>query len=204
VAMEKKLKGEFPSDCVYLDAAGAALPMKKAVLASAAELVSKAVANPHTSAEARQRVSDARKLVLAHFGAREDEYAVIFTSGATAAARMVGEAMFKTANNGSFVYSTDSHTSLVGLRALAAKSGAEVRLMDDALQRGQRGEPNLATFPGQSNFTGHKYAQETVPRLQRAGYRVLLDAAALAATNDVKLAGDFKPDFLCISFYKVS
>lgn len=67
--------------------------------------------------------------VLQHFNATPEEYSVIFTSGCTAALKLVAESFpwrpQTESDAGSlFCYLTDSHTSVVGIRGLT--SGREV------------------------------------------------------------------------------
>jgi molybdenum cofactor sulfurtransferase len=203
----KSLNKEFNDSTIYLDAAGAALPSRSAVLASAEELAAKVVANPHSSAQARDAITVMRNRVLDHFSTNADEYACVFVSGATAAARLVGEAIL--VQNGFYAYSVDSHTSLVGLRGLLANKENAQLLNSQELQGEKPIQPPptgcnaLASFPAMSNFDGRKYPLSAVALLQNVGYSVLLDAASLVATNKLSLAEKCSPNFVCISFYKV-
>src|SRR4029453_14693674 len=57
-------------------------------------------------------------------------------------------------------------------------------------------------FPAQSNFSGVQHPLRLVDAAQRAGYTVLLDAAAFVPTNALRL-DEVHPDFVALSFYKM-
>ena len=100
---------------VYLDYAGAALPVRSQLESLAAELSAATVlANPHSTgpaaAAAAEVVERMRHKVLSHFcGERADEWVLIWTSGATAALRLVAES-FPFCEGSTFLYSQNSHT----------------------------------------------------------------------------------------------
>src|SRR5215471_2298227 len=68
---------------VYLDYTGAGLPARRQLREHAARIGSGAFGNPHsenpTSSLSTRLVEEARSAVLAFFGARRGDYAVIFT-----------------------------------------------------------------------------------------------------------------------------
>lgn len=76
--------------------------------------------------------------MLAHFGADPREWSVVFTSGATAALKLVGEQFPWTSRSSSafggggslFVHARASHNSVLGVRAYAQAGGASVRCID--------------------------------------------------------------------------
>lgn len=68
--------------------------------------------------------------ILNFFQTTEDEYAVIFTSGATGAIKLVGE-YFDYGDDGAFCYLNDNHTSVLGIREYAARRGAAVECVDE-------------------------------------------------------------------------
>uniref|UniRef100_A0A6A7G9P1 Molybdenum cofactor sulfurase n=2 Tax=Hirondellea gigas TaxID=1518452 RepID=A0A6A7G9P1_9CRUS len=125
-------------DDVYLDHAGTALYGKGQLDNVMAELSSTVLGNPHS----RNRPSDtstqimhaARQKVLGHFNTSEEEYSVIFTSGATAAIKLVAENFPWSggctdeyqSNPGCYVYTKENHTSVLGVRACASKLRASV------------------------------------------------------------------------------
>lgn len=73
---------------------------------------------------------DAMRLaVLQHFSANPREWKVVFTSGATASLKLVGE-QFPWSPEGVFVHARDSHNSVLGVREYARAAGADVRCVD--------------------------------------------------------------------------
>jgi selenocysteine lyase/cysteine desulfurase len=61
---------------------------------------------------------------------------------------------------------------------------------------------NLLAFPAQSNFSGVQHPLDVVAEAHRAGWDVLVDAAAFAPTNPLDIAR-IRPDFATFSFYKM-
>jgi selenocysteine lyase/cysteine desulfurase len=122
----------------------------------------------------------------------------------------VGEA-FAFRRGSRLVLSADNHNSVNGIREIARVRGAEVHYvpLDDELRL--EGEerlltpvtaPSLFAFPAQSNFSGVQHPLALVDVARRAGYAVLLDAAAFAPTNALRL-DVVRPDFVALSFYKM-
>ncbi|XP_014488950.1 PREDICTED: molybdenum cofactor sulfurase 3 [Dinoponera quadriceps] len=130
---------------------------------------------------------------------------------------------------GNFVYVQDNHTSVLGMRDVVAARGAEVICLghDRAFQVFERHatsrDPDdkerrksgnsLFVYSAQCNFSGLKYPLEwikdvhagalsTVVGESPTGWYVLLDAAGFAPTNHLDLSA-CKPDFVCLSFYKM-
>ncbi len=201
---------------IYLDFTGAGLHGKPQIEGHMAWLLHQTLGNPHsdspTSGRATAAVEQARADVLAFFNASPDEYAVIFTTNASAAIKLVGEA-YPFGPNRSYVYLADNHNSVVGLRELAKASGATVhvplvrrpRLAIDAEHLAHtltQATPGLFAFPAQSNFSGSQHDLAWIARAQEAGWEVLLDAAAFVPSNRLDL-GQHRPDFVCLSFYKL-
>lgn len=83
---------------------------------------------PVSSATAA-RIDSARHAVLRHFGASPREWTVVFTSGATASLKMVGE-QFPWRPGGTFVHARASHNSVLGVREYAVAGGADVECLD--------------------------------------------------------------------------
>jgi len=77
-------------------------------------------------------------------------------------------------------------------RASAAKS----------LDRAGSSSSGLFAFPAQSNFSGVRHPLELVSQARAAGWHVLLDAAAFLPTSPLDVAA-VRPDFVCVSFYKM-
>jgi selenocysteine lyase/cysteine desulfurase len=199
---------------VYLDYTGSALYAESQVRSHLAFLAESVLGNPHSESVASLRstevLEDARRLTLAFFAADPSEYDVIFTANASGAFRLVGEA-FAFGHGSRLVLSADNHNSANGIREIALARGADVRYveLDDELRL--TGEerlltramaPSLFAFPAQSNFSGVQHPLGLVEAAQRAGYAVLLDAAAFAPTNALRL-DEVHPDFVALSFYKM-
>ncbi len=118
---------------VYLDYAGAALPLASQ-LARAAQLGSSSVvlANPHSTgpaaAAAAAAIERARRCVLQHFCGEQHahEWELIWTSGSTAALRIAAET-FPFSRGSLFAYTMNAHTSVLGMRVPAAAAGAHCR-----------------------------------------------------------------------------
>lgn len=139
------------------------------------------------------------------------DYHVVFTSGATAGCKLVGELYpWKTAEgkDRSFVYANCSHNSIIGIRNFSSKfftfsSSAHLEtvtlppVIDQSIEPG-----SLVAFPAQCNFTGLKYALENVNIWKNAGFKVLLDVASFISTSPLSLR-DIQPDFVVLSFYKI-
>jgi molybdenum cofactor sulfurtransferase len=134
---------------------------------------------------------------------------------ATAALKLVGEA-FPFSSSSRFLLTFDNHNSVNGIREFAHAKGAaidyapisipELRVdlvkIRELLGRADRTCANLFAFPAQSNFSGVKHPLTLIDEAHRAGWRVLLDAAAYVPTNRLDL-GEIHPDFVTVSFYKM-
>ncbi|MEQ2172972.1 hypothetical protein GOODEAATRI_026874 [Goodea atripinnis] len=166
--------------------------------------------------------------VLEHFNTTSKEYSVIFTSGCTAALKLVAESFPWSSETerdaGSFFcYLTDSHTSVVGIRGLTSALGVVAlpvspqELTTMAKDRVQGEDvfcqtPHLFCYPAQSNFSGRKYPLSHVRGIQarrlypacdlRGRWFVLLDAASYVSCSSLNLQV-CPADFIPISFYKI-
>ncbi|XP_029670318.1 molybdenum cofactor sulfurase 2 [Formica exsecta] len=172
-----------------------------------------------------------RYRILNHFNTTPDEYSIIFTSGATASLKIIAEGFrFKakttTRHKGNFVYVQDNHTSVLGMRDVVAARDAEVICLDHNQafrvfgQHATSRDPDesqssnsLFVYSAQCNFSGMKYplkwirdahtgALSIVVSEPSTRWYVLLDAAGFVPTNNLDLS-IFKPDFVCVSFYKM-
>ncbi|KAJ3180291.1 hypothetical protein HDU87_002170 [Geranomyces variabilis] len=131
--LETLRQTEYPqlTDQVYLDYAGTTPYPASVVRAHTEDLLSGVLyGNPHSagspsSAATQERIDAVRGRVLRYLNADPEEYAVVFTSGATAAARIVGESIDWAGDNrkGEFWYLNESHTSVVGIRGLVEEGG---------------------------------------------------------------------------------
>jgi len=207
------------TDQVYLDYTGAGLYGESQIRDHVAGLSTAVLGNPHSlsvaSAASTERVEHTRRRVLEWFGASRDRYTVIFTANATGAIRLVGES-FPFAEGGQLLLTTDNHNSVNGIREFAVRKGArvdyapltmpELRIdlpaLHARLDGADRSRRNLFAFPAQSNFSGVKHPLDVIAYAQRAGWQVLLDAAAFVPTNRLDLSA-VDPDFVAVSFYKM-
>ncbi len=157
----------------------------------------------------------ARHYVLEYFNAAPDEYIVIFTSNASGALKLVGEA-YPFASDGRYLLTFDNHNSVNGIREFAWAQGADVtylpllapelrvdeRLLMAELDRTTSDCHNLFAYPAQSNFSGAQHPLEWISQAQARGWDVLLDAAAFVPTNRLDLSR-WHPDLVSLSFYKI-
>jgi len=198
----------------YLDYTGSALYAESQVRTHLELLTDSVLGNPHSQSVASLRstelIEDARRLTLAFFSADPTEYEVIFTANASGAIRLVAES-FPFRSGSRFVLSADNHNSVNGIREYASARGAQIAYvpLDGELRLDGAGDsltgtmaPSLFAFPAQSNFSGVQHPLGLIERAQRAGYTVLLDAAAFAPTNPLALDA-VHPDFVVLSFYKM-
>lgn len=109
-------------------------------------------------------------------------------------------------------YHVDSHTSLVGVRALADLGNGCFSTDDDArrwiddLNSGDD-SARLFAYPAQSNMNGRRFPLNWCNQIRQAGIRntfTLLDAASLVSTSPLDLSDpQVCPDFVVLSFYKI-
>ena len=203
----------------YLDYTGAGLYASAQIQEHAQLLLADVFGNPHstspTSALATRLVERARGAVHAFFNASADEYIVVLTRNATGALKLVGESYpFDHASR--FVLALDNHNSVNGIREFARAARAavtysplllpEMRLDREALsaQLSSSGQTThkLFAYPAQSNFSGVQHSLDWIEFAHARGWDVLLDAAAYVPTNRLDLSAA-KPDFVCVSFYKM-
>jgi len=205
---------------VYLDYTGGSLYADRQLRAHMSLLQGRVFGNPHSlnpTSEAMTRlVEGCRRRVLAFFNAPADEYVCIFTSNASGALKLVGEAYpFRPGDR--FMLTFDNHNSVNGIREFARARGAEFSyvpmqvpetrvdekellcLLDEHPGPGRNG---LFAFPAQSNFSGVQHPLTWVEEAHGRGWDVILDAAAFVATNRLDL-GRWKPGFVPVSFYKM-
>ncbi|KAF4516890.1 hypothetical protein B566_EDAN011235 [Ephemera danica] len=210
-------------DIAYLDHAGAALYSETQVQKISEDFCNNVYGNPHSFNSSSKLTSDlvsqVRDRILTHFKTDASKYDMIFTSGATGSLKAVAET-FKWGNGGNFVYFSENHTSVVGLRGLAAKNGANTLSLtnDDVIHIFHKEKKldlsnegnSLFAYPAQCNFSGAKYPLEWIEKVQQGGlqasaaghWAVMLDAASYVATSPLDLS-TFSPDFVCLSFYKI-
>jgi molybdenum cofactor sulfurtransferase len=204
---------------IYLDYTGGGLYAMSQVRAHLALLADSVFGNPHssnpTSMATTRLVEQARQYILRFFNAAPEEYVVIFTSNASTALKLVGEA-YPFEPGDQYLLTFDNHNSVNGIREFARGHGAtttyvpvvlpdmlvdEAQLLDN-LNSARPGSHHLFAYPAQSNFSGVQHSLEWIAPAQARGWDVLLDAAAFVATNRLDLSR-WHPDFVPLSFYKM-
>ncbi|XP_059179865.1 molybdenum cofactor sulfurase [Centropristis striata] len=216
----------------YLDHAATTLYPESLVRDYFQDISRNVYGNPHShnpsSRLTHDTVERVRYRVLQHFNATPEEYSVIFTSGCTAALKLVAESFpwrpqTESEAGSRFCYLTDSHTSVVGIRGLASVRGAVAlpvspQEVENRSKREAQGEdvichtPHLFCYPAQSNFSGRKYPLNHVRGIQarrlypacghQGRWFVLLDAASHVSCSPLNLQ-ECPADFIPISFYKM-
>jgi selenocysteine lyase/cysteine desulfurase len=202
----------------YLDYTGAGLYARSQVEAHTDLLARSIVGNPHSGNLASRTmtawVRRVRRRVLEYFRASPDEYEIIFTANATGALKHVAES-YPFGPGGRYLLTADNHNSVNGIREFARRGGAHIEYapilgpdlrldaaaLADLLAKPADG-PKLFAYPAQSNFSGVRHALEWVTEARRAGWDVLLDAAAFVPTSRLDLS-QCQPDFVALSFYKM-
>ncbi|MCH7800800.1 MAG: aminotransferase class V-fold PLP-dependent enzyme [Chloroflexi bacterium] len=204
---------------IYLDYTGGGLYADSQIRQHADMLKDGVFGNPHstnpTSAASTELIERARACVLDYFNASPDEYVAIFTSNATGAIKLVGEA-YPFGPGDHYVLTFDNHNSVNGIREFAKRRGAEVtyvpvippelRIDEGRLNRylnqARPGGNNLFAYPAQSNFSGVRHSLDWISEAQSKGWDVLVDCAAFVPTNRLDLSR-WHPDFVPLSFYKI-
>ncbi|HEY7350033.1 MAG TPA: aminotransferase class V-fold PLP-dependent enzyme [Ktedonobacterales bacterium] len=204
---------------VYLDYTGGGLYAESQLRAHMALLTSQVFGNPHSTNPASQAMTDlvehTRSYVLEYFNADPREYEVIFTSNASGALKLVGEA-YPFGPSGQYLLTFDNHNSVNGIREFARAKGAlfsyvpitppdlrvdEAHLLQQ-LHQARRKHANLFAYPAQSNVSGVQHPLEWIELAHEQGWDVLVDCAAFVPTNRLDL-GQWHPDFVPLSFYKI-
>lgn len=224
----KRIKG-----VTYLDHAGTTLFPESLIKGFHDDISRNVYGNPHShnssSRLTHDTVESVRYKILAHFNTSPEDYSVIFTSGCTAALKLVADTFpWKPMSNkepgSQFCYLTDNHTSVVGIRGATALQGVgtisvsprevETRARNKTQTNGEEecSTPHLFCYPAQSNFSGRKYSlsyvkgiqsQQLYPACEHHGqWFVLLDAACFVSCSPLDLS-QYPADFVPISFYKM-
>lgn len=174
----------------YLENAGATLYPHSLLLNVNEDLMNNVYMNPHSDKYTKDCIEQIRYMILKHFNTDSTNYTVIFTSGTTQSLKLILES-FQFAseensdkNNGSFIYLRDNHTSVLGLREIAADRNADiVHLSHDdflaAVNTFQKKTPSwtdkfkskteantLFVYPAQSNFNGFKYPIDCIDSIK--------------------------------------
>ncbi|XP_020238282.1 molybdenum cofactor sulfurase isoform X3 [Cajanus cajan] len=193
-------------DLVYLDHAGATLYSDLQMESVFNDLTTNVYGNPHSQSDSSSAtleiVRDARQQVLDYCNASPKEYKCVFTSGATAALKLVGEA-FPWCCNSNFMYTMENHNSVLGIREYALGQGASAIAVDieedihpgitgelistkvslHEIQRRKvagslEGEPtgvvyNLFAFPSECNFSGLRFGMDLVKIIKEDSSKIL-------------------------------
>ncbi|XP_044504727.1 molybdenum cofactor sulfurase-like isoform X2 [Mangifera indica] len=118
---------------IYLDHAGATLYSELQMEAIFKDLSTNVYGNPHSQSEFSTKTCDivreARQQVLDYCNASPKDYKCIFTSGATAALKLIGEA-FPWSQNSCFMYTMANHNSVLGIREYTLSHGAAAFAID--------------------------------------------------------------------------
>ena len=204
---------------VYLDYTGGSLYGESQLQAHAEILRAAVLGNPHSSNPTSVAMTDyverTRRYLLTYFQTSPDDYIVAFTQNATAALKLIGES-FPFSRASRLLLTFDNHNSVNGIREFARAASAAIDYapltapdlrvdqsqLEALLDRADPSQANLFAFPAQSNFSGVKHPLELVAHAQSKGWDVLLDAAAFVPTNRLDL-GAVRPEFVCLSFYKM-
>ncbi|XP_041040822.1 molybdenum cofactor sulfurase [Carcharodon carcharias] len=217
----------------YLDHGGATLYARSQIHHFYQELAENIYGNPHSANVASQLTHDTiervRYRILQHFNTSPEEYTIIFTSGSTAALKLVAESFQWSRaesrdSRSRFCHLTDNHTSVVGMRGLSALAGAltipvnHIEIYEDKNKNIPVGKEenchthHLFCYPAQSNFSGTKYplswirdikSKKLSPFSKIPGkWYVLMDATSFVSTSPLDLRL-YQADFIPISFYKI-
>ncbi|KAH0481633.1 MAG: hypothetical protein KVP17_003763 [Porospora cf. gigantea B] len=211
-------------DLAYLDYAGSGQYQDFQLRKNYEDLTTNAYGNAHShnpSAEQTDsRLRQVRQKILDWFGVTAEEYTVIFTSGATAALKLVGETFeFK---GGEFWYTRSNHNSVLGIREFAHRDGAPFKSLsrrdvEDALlprlnSGARNGPPDgprcLFAYPLKDNFAGDMWPARWAEQIRSHGlsddchWTVLADVAAFVSSTPLSLR-EFSVDYAALSFYKM-
>ncbi|XP_069476626.1 molybdenum cofactor sulfurase [Ambystoma mexicanum] len=218
-------------DMTYLDNVGTTLFAHSMVENFTKDITGSVYGNPHSqnvsSKLTHDTIEHVRYRILQHFNTTPDDYTVIFTSGCTAAIKLVAESFPWTPTHSEdpascLCYLTDNHTSVIGMRrATATTNVMAVALTPEKIAHLEKTPAppqetycptaHLFCYPAQSNFSGHKYPLSWIQKVKDGSLRlssglgkwyVLLDAAAYVSTSPLDLAAH-PADFVPLSFYKV-
>lgn len=191
-----------------MDHAGASQYSEQQITDIFANLNTNIYCNPHTSRTTEDVIDQVRFKILNFFNTSTEDYEVIFTSGSTAALKTVAET-FDFGENGVFAYLRDNHTSVLGMREVVDTNKIVCIEHDEFLkhfmscEKLSQSDNNLIVFSAESNFNGFKYPLESIDDIHRKKNNfVFLDAACFVATNPLDL-NRCRPDFVCVSFYKI-
>ncbi|KAJ3299938.1 hypothetical protein HK104_005850 [Borealophlyctis nickersoniae] len=138
--IDKLRSHEYPhlANQTYLDHAGATPYPRTILSAHGTDLLSTLYSNPHSAGSpggdaTRERVRAVRERVLRYLGASLEDYVVVFTSGATAGLRIVGEGLQWSKTGAEYWHLREVHTSVLGIRRFVDNDDDD---NDDAYREG--------------------------------------------------------------------
>lgn len=216
--IEEMRKIQYPmlNETTYLDHAGTTLYSKDLLDRFHSDMMRNLLGNPHSASPSSQQstqvVETARLQLLHFFKADPEQYDLVFAANATAAIKLVTEALREQEDGFWYGYHADSHTSLVGVREAAKEhhcfeSDKDVEHWIGSSQRGENAKTRLFAYPAQSNMNGRRLPLDWTARLRSSGSErvyTLLDAAAYVSTSVLDLSNTrIAPDFVALSLYKI-
>ncbi|KAI9596114.1 pyridoxal phosphate-dependent transferase [Syncephalis fuscata] len=221
-------------DTVYLDHTGTTLYPASTINAFSENLTNHIYGNPHSrhpSSELTARIVDQTRLrVLSMCKADPSQYSVIFTTNATAALKLCWEMCpLEAEDHSEFYYLCESHTSVVGLRALSELMKIKAQSIEaSSVESLLSSEPSICAndaenskesyslfvYPAQCNYSGERFPWKwsalarNYNKQQQCRHRrqwlVAVDASAYASTSPINLSdANTAPDFIILSFYKI-
>lgn len=84
------LQQQAPQSIIYLDHAGAPLIPRSLAERACSDLISAIPFNPHSNFNQKNKIEIIREATLKFFGANESKFSLVWTSGATAALKLLG------------------------------------------------------------------------------------------------------------------
>eukprot|EP01119_Soliformovum_irregulare_P018347 TRINITY_DN5601_c0_g4_i2.p1 TRINITY_DN5601_c0_g4~~TRINITY_DN5601_c0_g4_i2.p1 ORF type:complete len:570 (-),score=187.91 TRINITY_DN5601_c0_g4_i2:640-2349(-) len=206
-------------ETIYLDHAGSTLYTEDQMRCVTNDYLSNTYGNPHSlnpsSSYTATKIQEVRNEILSFFGTSSKHHTIIFTSGATASLKIIGEC-FPWKPTSQFLYLEENHNSVIGIRELAPSEEQSRSITLDEIKKKFESEDldhrdgsdveNLIAIPAENNFSGEKFPLHLLPKMRTrrkdGQWNVLLDGAAYVATSPLNL-GEISPDFLTLSFYKM-
>lgn len=169
-----------------------------------------------------KKLMESRIALLKFFNTDDSKYTVIYTSGATAALKTVGE-NFRWSENSIYYYLRINHNSVIGIREYAVENGAHFKALSEnevskiLYERRKENKKNdlssltscLFAYPAKDNFAGVIYPLEWIQEVKMYGlsdnckWYVLIDIAAYVPTHAFDLSLYNAVDFTVVSFYKI-
>ncbi|CAH1241418.1 MOCOS [Branchiostoma lanceolatum] len=144
---------------VYLDHTGTTHYAQSQLDAYMKDLQMNVYGNPHTRSASSRLTTDTidqlRFRILQHFNTSIKHHSVIFTSGCTGALKLLAES-FTWEDGSIFSYLEDNHTSVLGVREVAAKEGAKIMCVSEQELLGcgnmdGKGSPQSRTITAEKN-----------------------------------------------------